>query len=774
MDKRETMKTLLYMGLLCMLSSFLSADTYRVEDITQEENITYHSQENGDTVAQYLLNKKGFIEWTVELDSSHMYGMDLRYALYAENPRAIWLYMDGTRVYQMDLNATGGVETFQLSKTLYKRLDEGSHTIRIVQQASSYDLAIKNFHLFSSDAQDETPASIQPIPNPPKNNTFDIEEDTPLNAPLSANVVPVIIDTDIMTDCDDAAAIGVAHALEDNGEIKILGIMLSAHDYTHNNGNTVSAINYYYNHNYDIPIGAWGALVANHGQITAQMQKKFRFDGTPYTSMHSLVKNKHTNDNILNYQRKSSLDLYRTLLQNAADHSVKIVILGASFNMARLLKYEKALVSQKVKEIIFSAWIESCNQNMCVNSGKSRSEGKRATDYIFNHLPSNVLLTVAGDARYDQRTDLYIGQSYKGTGTPMETAYSVAYHGLKYGRPYVDQIALIVAARGASNQYFKVKNYGHFESKFSTKERGYWRTNYNKNHRKLAYDEAKRVGLKSLINTLMMQKPKKVKPPILTPIALNTTIQDKWRSSIESTHRKGRYARYYTFSLSQTTKVTIDLKSSIDNYLYLLKNDGKKGSVIAKNDDGGEKRNAQIVKTLPAGTYSIEATTYMLFRKGSFSLRVSTSDKQGSKRRYDFNQNKQTDGWRYLHMTQQFGGPWNGVWYFVAKYNDPQLISPALQVDARRIKKIRIKIANDHNPRKNAILQVFWKRSDQNFYSESKSKMITISSNGGWYTYTIDLSKHPEWKGNITNIRIDPILAGDGHWIAIDYIYLEE
>jgi len=84
----------------------------------------------------------------------------------------------------------------------------------------------------------------------------------------------------MLTDCDDAAALGMAHALEDNGEAKILAVTLSGHEYgkysKHNNSITVSAINYYYNNNHDIPIGSWYQLVENEGLTTA-MRYKFRF-----------------------------------------------------------------------------------------------------------------------------------------------------------------------------------------------------------------------------------------------------------------------------------------------------------------------------------------------------------------------------------------------------------------------------------------------------------------------------------------------------------------
>ena len=37
--------------------------------------------------------------------------------------------------------------------------------------------------------------------------------------------IPIILDTDIGPDCDDVGAISVLHALANNGETEILGIM---------------------------------------------------------------------------------------------------------------------------------------------------------------------------------------------------------------------------------------------------------------------------------------------------------------------------------------------------------------------------------------------------------------------------------------------------------------------------------------------------------------------------------------------------------------------
>ncbi len=99
-----------------------------------------------------------------------------------------------------------------------------------------------------------------------------------------------------------------------------------------------------------------------------------------------------------------------------------------------------------------------------------------------------------------------------------------------------------------------------------------------------------------------------------------------WTTNCTSTERQGSYARYFTFSLSRPSTVTIDLKSAhIDNYLYLRQgNDVKSGTYLHEDDDGGAKyRNARISESLSAGWYTIEATTYYDQHTGNFTLDIS-------------------------------------------------------------------------------------------------------------------------------------------------------
>ena len=113
----------------------------------------------------------------------------------------------------------------------------------------------------------------------------------------------------------------------------------------------------------------------------------------------------------------------------------------------------------------------------------------------------------------------------------------------------------------------------------------------------------------------------------LSTLSTTATQEGTWASGCASVSRSGKYAQYYTFTLSAEKEVTIDLVSSQDTYLHLHTYSATAanhvGSRITFDDDGGENRNARIIRTLSAGTYTIEATTYSDSIVGSFTLTVT-------------------------------------------------------------------------------------------------------------------------------------------------------
>ena len=96
-----------------------------------------------------------------------------------------------------------------------------------------------------------------------------------------------------------------------------------------------------------------------------------------------------------------------------------------------------------------------------------------------------------------------------------------------------------------------------------------------------------------------------------------------WTRDCPSVHRARRYARYYSFTLSGTATVTIDLESSADSFLFLLGAAGLGGAILASDDDGGDGTDARIVHGLGPGTYTIEATTVQSYATGRFTLTLT-------------------------------------------------------------------------------------------------------------------------------------------------------
>ncbi len=86
------------------------------------------------------------------------------------------------------------------------------------------------------------------------------------------------------------------------------------------------------------------------------------------------------------------------------------------------------------------------------------------------------------------------------------------------------------------------------------------------------------------------------------------------------------HARFYTFTLAQSSEVTIALDSNdADTLLYLRQGDARSGTALHENDDHqGSRSKSQIQETLAADTYTIEATTYAAVETGGgFTLTLS-------------------------------------------------------------------------------------------------------------------------------------------------------
>lgn len=135
---------------------------------------------------------------------------------------------------------------------------------------------------------------------------------------LRAEPVRLLIDTDIGPDCDDAGALAVAHALEQRGEARLLGIgYCTSNPY---GAPCVDAINIYYGRP-DIPVGTYkGAGFLENSTIFNR-----------YIAEHWPNSLKHGTN------APDAASLYRQLLAQQPDQSVVVASIGQMTNLAQLL-----------------------------------------------------------------------------------------------------------------------------------------------------------------------------------------------------------------------------------------------------------------------------------------------------------------------------------------------------------------------------------------------------------------------------------------------------
>jgi inosine-uridine nucleoside N-ribohydrolase len=162
---------------------------------------------------------------------------------------------------------------------------------------------------------------------------------------MAAEPVKLILDTDIGNDIDDTLALAAIHALADRGEVQLLAVTITKDNpYA---APFVDLMNTYYGRP-EIPIG-----VVRDGKTkdtTAMLE-------TPVELRHS------NGQPIFPRRLKSGKDtpeavsVLRRVLAEQPDHSVTIVQIGFSTNLARLVKSSegKELVEKKVKLLCLMA-----------------------------------------------------------------------------------------------------------------------------------------------------------------------------------------------------------------------------------------------------------------------------------------------------------------------------------------------------------------------------------------------------------------------------------
>ena len=191
-------------------------------------------------------------------------------------------------------------------------------------------------------AQLETPAPTRPTPLQPTPS----QPPDPGERPGS---VPIIFDTDLGYDADDAGALAVLHALADQGEAEILATVTVVGD-PHSAG-ALDVINTYYGRP-DTPVGAYGGERWEDAH-PYWLEPDTGYLGPLVEEFESDIKNKT--------QARGAVSLYREVLAAQADNSVTVVTVGFLQNLADLLRSRpdrysplsgRDLIAQKVKNLV--------------------------------------------------------------------------------------------------------------------------------------------------------------------------------------------------------------------------------------------------------------------------------------------------------------------------------------------------------------------------------------------------------------------------------------
>ncbi len=264
--------------------------------------------------------------------------------------------------------------------------------------------------------------------------------------------VRLIFDTDMLTDCDDAAAMAIMHKLADMGEVDILATIVSS-KYPMS-APVVNVINSYYGRPY-IPVGA-----PKSGTGAYRPNSVF-LDKVASEFKHQLKSNDDATD---------AVELYRKILASEANGTVVILTVGYMSNIETLLKSEPdnfseltgiELVKKKVK-----VWI-CMGGNFPVDPAKDNVNFTRdATAALFaiKNWPGKIIF-----AGREIGHNIFIGNKLRNTPitNPVRRAYELHRSPVNpenWNHHTADPCAVMLAIRGMAD-YWELENDGYIDMK---------------------------------------------------------------------------------------------------------------------------------------------------------------------------------------------------------------------------------------------------------------------------------------------------------------------
>ena len=266
---------------------------------------------------------------------------------------------------------------------------------------------------------------------------------TSLAAVVAKTAAPVqlIIDTDLGFDVDDVGAVAIAHALADMGKADILGIVCNTDRDACIVG--VDIINTYYGRA-DMDIGSFKG---HFGSYTDNGQDSHYVNDLRARFPHRVESRNDV---------PSALDVYRSVLQRAANRSITIASIGETTNLQELLRQDRDLVHAKVMRVVYMDG--GFNFGCADGAYGPDDECWRSAQYVVANMPSPDVEQIF-QLHGDNHNGWWVGNDAKcgmDESNPVKVAYQSACRNMwagacdNYGRDSWDLNSVYVAVAGAA------------------------------------------------------------------------------------------------------------------------------------------------------------------------------------------------------------------------------------------------------------------------------------------------------------------------------------
>jgi hypothetical protein len=318
--------------------------------------------------------------------------------------------------------------------------------------------------------------------------------------------IPIIFDTDMDLDCDDAGALAVLHALMDFNEAKILGVIVDVPFEA--SAKCAMIINNYYNRP-EIPVGILEDEDYENRkkyELYKDVKKRLAEFRNYYTEA---VANRYSSMIAEDHKVWNSGVLYRHLLSQSEDHSVVIIAVGLLTALKALLDSPPDnlspldgldLVKLKVKKLVtmgigrFPSAQAKFNWLLDWESAR----------FVIKNWPTKLVVQPNG-IEFSTGNELSIRTPET---NPVRTIYETYLKGPKRGNASWDLIATFYGVRGSEPYLEEKKGYQLILEPELGKNHWVPDENHEYKHTFLSLKSPK-IKLKRALEDLLTKEPKK-------------------------------------------------------------------------------------------------------------------------------------------------------------------------------------------------------------------------------------------------------------------------